>query len=611
MLSKETIKCVNDLLINLVEKEKNIEKIRQLLSQDLDFDAHQVFTHIDTESKNYINEINLINFLQKKNGISCTMEEIKFLIFFYDQNFDGKLSYPEFLNLVLCENNYELRKRTRECYLTLYGKDILPFNTEYIIVKLLKAELDLIRTTFNFLYELKSRKDFNFQELYNYMKGYGCITFQSMKLFFQKSFINLDEEDIRTIFKRLDINKDNKINFNEFQAFFSFPNLNYTFNTLSNNNSYKNNDIYNISLSNLDMNISLPKVNNTNKIGKAESSNIKGFNSDNNSEMYSELETDYLSSSLSLVPSIKRIYNPNQKLLNINEKQSINDSNMILNYSTINQIYAPSIDNITYKNKNINNKKINNNSICILERRKICEFCNNYPCYCKETEFIIGEKKFLNYLSKLIEIESKIEEEKINLIMHSDFNIEDAFRLFENPEKENLSIYEFKKGLNQIGINPSLKEIRLLIKRADKKKNGIINYSELFDLLVPFQKQYRENVEKRMPSSFFSTNNKDVLFLLSTKKYLGNLFKTIISYEVQLNKIKENLSEVKSQIGIIFNKIDYSGLGFISDMELFIYLENARIKCNKFQNDLIFIRFDKNKDGRIEMWEIEEELSPS
>ena len=133
----------------------------------------------------------------------------------------------------------------------------------------------------------------------------------------------------------------------------------------------------------------------------------------------------------------------------------------------------------------------------------------------------------------------------------------------------------------------------------------------MFDLLVPFQKQYRENVEKRMPSSFISANNKDVLFLLSTKKYLGNLFKTIISYEVQLNKIKENLSEVKSQIGNIFNKIDYSGLGFISDMELFIYLENARIKCNKFQNDLIFIRFDKNKDGRIEMWEIEEELSPS
>ena len=46
-------------------------------------------------------------------------------------------------------------------------------------------------------------------------------------------------------------------------------------------------------------------------------------------------------------------------------------------------------------------------------------------------------------------------------------------------------------------------------------------------------------------------------------------------------------------------------------MELYLYLKNIGININELQSALIFIRFDKNRDGKIEMWEIEEELSPS
>ena len=58
----------------------------------------------------------------------------------------------------------------------------------------------------------------------------------------------------------------------------------------------------------------------------------------------------------------------------------------------------------------------------------------------------------------------------------------------------------------------------------------------------------------------------------------------------------------------IFNKIDKSGLGFISEIELFLYLQNSGIKCNETENGLIFKRFDKNKNEKIEIWEIEDEL---
>ena len=139
MLSKNTISIVCNLLKNIAENEKKIEIGRQVLCQNLNFDPYQLFSFIDSESKNYINEINLMTFLNKKNEIPCTLEEMQSLIFLYDENFDSKLSYMEFLNLVLCDNNFELRKKTRMRVGSRGGEKDgdLPFNVEYSMVKLL------------------------------------------------------------------------------------------------------------------------------------------------------------------------------------------------------------------------------------------------------------------------------------------------------------------------------------------------------------------------------------------------------------------------------------------------------------------------------------------
>ena len=646
MLSKETLKLACDLMINLADYEKMVEINRQVLGQNLNFDAYQLFVYLDTESKNYINEINIINFLQKRNGISCTLEEIQFLIFFYDENFDGKLSYTDFLNFVLSDNNYDIRKRTRERVGSCYGKSIIPFNVEYSMVKLLQKELNLIRSTWVIIDELKSKNDFNVHDLFHYFKGYGCITSQSIKLFLQRNFINFKEEDIRFIIKRIDIDRDSKINFCEFHAFFCFPNLkctccspcNYNCQNIPNNKimniSTRNNNLnqinsntaninycYDTNLPNNESNFKLKirlSPERTNKI-----KNVKRAQSSNNLKIniISQKDSVLLSPSLQIVPSVKRIYRPNKNYNDTNNKIYNINMNNIQNKTT-NIFYNSSINNISdNKNKNNqlnssmnyinNNNKNKKNKICLLEKKKKCEYCNNYPCYCSNIEFKTSESNFLKYIYKLVEIESNIEEAKINLLMHPDFNVEDAFRLFENPENENISFSNLHKGLKHLGIIASLKEIKLLMKRVDIKNKGFIDYSDFFDLLVPFQKKYRDNAERRIPSSFIPVYNKSDIFLLSTKIYLINLFRLIISCENQLNIIKENIVEVKIQIEKIFNKIDNNGIGYISDVEFYIYLKNNEIISNELQSSLVFIRLDKNRDGKIELWEIEEELCPS
>ena len=49
-------------------------------------------------------------------------------------------------------------------------------------------ELDLIRTTRILIEKLEKRNDFNIHDLFHYLKGYGNITNESMKIFLEKKW---------------------------------------------------------------------------------------------------------------------------------------------------------------------------------------------------------------------------------------------------------------------------------------------------------------------------------------------------------------------------------------------------------------------------------------
>ena len=563
MLSKNTISILSDLLINLAKKEGQVEINRQVLCQNLNFDAYQVFAYLDLESKNYLNEINLFTFLNKKNGIPCTIDELQHLILLYDENFDGKLSYSEFLNIVLSDNNFELRKKTRERIGSCYDNSTIEFNIEYSLVKLFQKELDLIRTTKKIIEELKSRDDFNVHDLFHYLKGYSNITVESIKIFLEKNCREFDEKDLKNIVKRLDINNDSKIDFSEFHQFLCFPNLKCNCCSFCQCNCIiSNKNLYN-------------------KLDENEE-NYSKFNIDEN------LNYNYIreGSDVKIFPKISRNF------VKIN------------NYYFTNKINPEEKENKFLQNNNIRNE--NNNFLC--QNYNDIQCCNCCPCDFICIDSNISENKFLEYITKLIIFESKIEKAKIDLIKRPDFNIEDAFYIFCNSQSKVISISDFKNGLKEFDLYPTSKEIKLIMRRADKDNKNYLNFDDFFDLLTPFQKEYREKVEKEIKSSYKPKYNKSDVFLFCTKIYLSNLIRLIIECESELNFIKENIIGINIYLENIFNKIDKSGLGFISEIELFLYLQNSGIKCNEIENGLIFKRFDKNKNEKIEIWEIEDEL---
>ena len=214
---------------------------------------------------------------------------------------------------------------------------------------------------------------------------------------------------------------------------------------------------------------------------------------------------------------------------------------------------------------------------------------------------------FNDFLKKLMEVESKIEDAKISLAINPDFNCEDAFRLFESNDKGFLSKEDLKNGLNLLGIFPTGKKLKLLMKRFDLQRNGYINYADFFDMVVPFEKNYRQRVESRPPRSCCPCRCPDI-FSDKTIFYLKNLFNLIIDFENEINDDRKLMVSVRIRLNDIFGLLDKDGKGFFDNNEMMEYFENNGMVDNMRDADLLFIRLDKNRNGKIDFPEVEDEL---
>jgi len=94
MLSTETEAKIAKLFMVLAEGENNSEIIRQVISEQPNFDPYLLFKKIDKGQKNFIDEYDFVDYL-KEHSVNCTPCEAILIIAFYDTNNNGTLNYFE------------------------------------------------------------------------------------------------------------------------------------------------------------------------------------------------------------------------------------------------------------------------------------------------------------------------------------------------------------------------------------------------------------------------------------------------------------------------------------------------------------------------------------
>ena len=391
-------------------------------------------------------------------------------------------------------------------------------------------------------------------------------------------------------FNKLTYNRDNNNDIS--QRFSMKPKqiLDNNYNPQNNSMNQNENDNYNRFINK--NNYSFNNSNNRRSRGNVYSIN---YNSNNNDNDNNNFETKKVSKTISIRSSPKRKKNQNTLFqtpkdnynnYNNNFNDQMNQNNDDINCNELNQ------DN--KYNNNSNNDNNNTNNI------------NNSKPY-NQDEY--EENQFNEFIRQMMVAESEIERIKVNLALRPDFNCEDCFRIFEVDGKEKLENEDIKIGLKLLGVFYTDFEIKLFFKRFDLQKRGYINYSDFFDIFVPFQKEYRRMIEERKPNSCCPCRCPDI-FSPETRALMKNLLDLILKQENNLNFSRRGFTTLNLKLKNIFGNIDTSKNGYFSNKDLETYLKNNNIYNDDLDKDLLFIRLDKNRNGKIDYQEVYDETHP-
>ena len=426
------------------------------------------------------------------------------------------------------------------------------------------------------------------EEKYTYISSFKILNF------LKKYSINCTDNEIKSIIKFYDIDKDNHLNYKEFLSLILSSRKkieNYKL-TYSGNNNCISNLPYEIEYEFCKMlEIQLSFVRILEKL-LFDLNKRKDFSI---YDLYNELkdedkdEINFIKLSNFMKRNIKNSNNEDLRVLfkklDINRDGSITMDDICIIFG-----------------KNIFNSQINSDD-------DLNNNNNNSELISSISKEQVSQNLLIEFFLLLIEVEKIIELEKIELSSKSDFNIDDALNIFRKNNPDYISASELKNGLINLGIIVNNDEVELLIKKYSTNNDFIIDNSDFFDMLVPFDKNYREIVEKRKPLPYIK--NKEIIFSDLTRQSLVNFFKIIISCEITLeNKRKYLRKNVNINFNNFYNMVDNENKGFICINDFFRFFSNLNSEIEDKYIYLLFIRIDRKKVGLIEQIDLMNEILP-
>ncbi|EAS06012.2 EF hand protein (macronuclear) [Tetrahymena thermophila SB210] len=140
MISQIQRQKLCDLILEIGKLEKKIEVVRQLLCEYPEFTPYSAFKRIDIRQVNEISSYDIRHFVQENNStISITQCEL--FIKLFDKDGDKNLSYDEFLDAILPQDNPRLRQKVLQKEpIALLPGERLESEIEYTIIKLIDWE---------------------------------------------------------------------------------------------------------------------------------------------------------------------------------------------------------------------------------------------------------------------------------------------------------------------------------------------------------------------------------------------------------------------------------------------------------------------------------------
>jgi len=215
------------------------------------------------------------------------------------------------------------------------------------------------------------------------------------------------------------------------------------------------------------------------------------------------------------------------------------------------------------------------------------------------------EDELVNGLRDLIRNENDIEREKVSLGLKPDFNLTDAFKIFDVNYCGHICVTELREGLAAIGVFPTSEELDLFITRYDTSGDRRLNMREFSDAFLALDAYYANMVERRGSNHRYPLYRRDDCFMPDTQLEFRAVWRTHFRAEVAAEATRQRLQRMPYfNVFEAFNSLDQNDSGCISRDEFKRLIMSRGFYVSEKEATEIVEKMDKNKDGRVSFAEV-------
>ena len=222
------------------------------------------------------------------------------------------------------------------------------------------------------------------------------------------------------------------------------------------------------------------------------------------------------------------------------------------------------------------------------------------------------EDELVQCLRDLIRIESDIEAGKTRLSHCSDFNLADAFHVFDQPSRGFITPHVLKEGLGKIGIYPTSNDIDLWVQRYDTNGDTRITKWE-FEAAFLSQDPYYASLVTRRTSNYkcLYGQKRDSCFNPDTASEFRQVWSTHFKSEIAAELIRQRLRKMPYfNVYDAFSSLDLNEDGMITRDEFRRIIMSRGFSISEKEVSQIVDKMDQNKNGRISFNEFKKEILP-
>jgi len=513
MLTSTSRTKLADFIGAVASNERLLETKRQLLADEPLFSPYLAFTRMDRLHAGYLTPYDIKDYL-RDCGIFVTISEAEGLVKLFGDSIRSRLYKEDFFDMILpADSLLRLKVLDRD----KYSYPPLSRSVEVTIARLLQTIIDGNNRAAGYLSTLKSIYSYNnydaFHEIDTYRTGY--ISFTDLSVFLKQTYIG-SFSDAELFIRHFDRNKDGKLSYTEFNDGLE---------------AIEKKEIYS-KFSYSEKKPSLYKSRYESPAPRSEyKGSIRRFGSEERTHA-DRLRSSYISPSKSLYES------PYKKTLtDFSPSKSLYDSFVVETKSQ----YLPT-------------KLEFEKTMSPVKQREVSR------------ELSLAMEEQLGY-------ERRFEKAKQELALRFDFNLVDAFKVFDWTDKGYVTMPEFYDGMKDLGVAASYSEISQLFKRLSSNLDGKVRYSNFRALFTPKVREYELMMLGRKPYSSTYLSRPSLIFTSQTSYLYRNAIEIALSHERAIELIRQRLKR-----NVLFNSynafdvIDTQGKGYFSLWEVTFFI---------------------------------------